>query len=157
MRRERERAPTWNVTHVKSSKQNNNNKNNRWSKIEYERRETPRRKIINWQIKEGLNCLVTKVGGRCFERTKDWPEAGQWAQTGFKDSDSAIPHTADSNWIRISRNSTKGSKSDPVLVYHWLSGPSQDAVPVSCLGVPEELRNDRVSLLSIVNSLTLTY
>jgi len=32
-----------------------------------------------------------KVDGRCFERTKDWPAAGQWAQTGFKDSDSIIP------------------------------------------------------------------
>lgn len=34
------------------------------------KKETPKRKIINWQIKERLNCPVTKVSGRCFERTK---------------------------------------------------------------------------------------
>ncbi|TGZ47673.1 hypothetical protein DBV15_03715 [Temnothorax longispinosus] len=62
------------------------------------------------------------MSSRCSKRTKVWPAVGQWVQTGFKDSDSAISCTADPNWIRISHNSTKGSKSDLILVYHRLSG-----------------------------------
>lgn len=64
------------------------------------------------------------VGGQCSERTKDRPVAGQWAQTGFKDFDGTVPRTANPNWIRISRKSTKGSKSKSIPVYHWPSGPS---------------------------------
>jgi len=33
-------------------------------------------------------------------------------------------YRVDPNWIRINRNSTKGSKSDSILVYHRLSGLS---------------------------------
>lgn len=69
------------------------NKVKKIDRAEYEKKETPRRKIINWQIKEGLNCPVTKVGVLKGRKTGQRLDNG--CKTGFKDTDSAIP------WIRI--------------------------------------------------------
>lgn len=48
--------------------------------------------------------------------------AGQWVQTGFKDFDGIVSHTADPNWIRISHKRTKDSKSEFISVYRWPLG-----------------------------------